>query len=144
MKRSASTWAGAITLAYRSRGMNRAQFQRAIGVAYSTVVNWERGATRPNAQHLERIVQVTGVPLGDIMNSTGDAEVRRSAKVMVAFETFIRSEVGLTADERRTLESVVFYGVEPAAATFKAMLIGLRLGRRTTARRATRRPKAKR
>lgn len=124
--------------------MNRAQFQRAIGVAYSTVVNWERGVTRPNAHHLERIAQVTGVPLGEIMGSTGDAEVRRSAKVMVAFDAFIRSEDGITADERRTLESVVFHGVEPAAATFKAMLIGLRLGRRTSARRPAQRPKGTR
>ena len=44
-----------IRQAYVDAGLNRSQFQRALGVAYSTVLMWERDRTQPNADNLRLI-----------------------------------------------------------------------------------------
>lgn len=119
----------AIRTAYRQSGMNRSQFQRAIGVAYSTVLNWERGITRPNAGHLERIASVTGVPLPELLRGSEPRTASSPPRRYAAFDKFLRATGSkLTRAERHTMESIVFVGIEPSVATFVAILVGLRMG----------------
>jgi hypothetical protein len=54
-----------IRASYRRAGKNRSQFQRAIGAACSTILNWEHGRARPDADHLVRVAGVTGVAVGE-------------------------------------------------------------------------------
>lgn len=115
--------------------MNRSQFQRAMGVAYSTILNWERGRTRPNADHLELISRVTGVAVDDLLRE----ERRDAPSTDPALKEFLGLPVGetVTPHERSTLESVVFHGMTPTIATYHAFLVGLRMaeGTKPTKRR---------
>ena len=132
----------AIRAAYRHAGMNRSQFQRAMGVAYSTILNWERGRTRPNADHLELISRVTGVAIDDLLR-----EDRRDSPIPdPVLQEFLGLPVGrtVTPHERSTLESVVFHGMTPTLATYHAFLVGLRMAedaKPTKRRRSERRPR---
>jgi transcriptional regulator with XRE-family HTH domain len=128
MAADSNSTGGPIRAAYRRAGMNRSQFQRAIGVAYSTILNWERGRTRPNADHLELISRVTGVPVHDILG--GEASVGSAAPRPAAFDEFMATSAGreLSSSERRTLESIVFHDITPTVSTYHAILVGLRLG----------------
>lgn len=109
--------------------MNRSEFQRAIGVAYTTILNWENGRTRPNADHLERIASVTGADLASLLgsdtNRTPSIGARRAPR---ALREFLRQYgARLTDDERRTLQAIVFYGCSPTVESYLAILAGLRI-----------------
>lgn len=43
--------------------MNQIEFAREIGVSLSTVTNWERGKTEPDASHLRKISEISGIPM---------------------------------------------------------------------------------
>jgi transcriptional regulator with XRE-family HTH domain len=110
--------------------MNRSQFQRAIGVAYSTILNWERGRTRPNASHLQLISQVTGVPVSELLGAKDRNEGDRKPPGYPALGQFLASQAGskLTKGERQTLEGIVFHDIVPSVATFHAIVVGMRMG----------------
>jgi transcriptional regulator with XRE-family HTH domain len=110
--------------------MNRSQFQRAIGVAYSTILNWERGRTRPNAQHLQLISQVTGVPVSELLGAGAEPDEPRRPPGYPALGKFLASQAGtrITQGERKTLENMIFHDIVPSEATFHAVLVGLRMG----------------
>lgn len=121
---------GPIRAAYVRAGMNRSQFQRAIGVAYSTILNWERGRTRPNAHHLQLISQVTGTPVSRLLGSVERTSEPTEPPSYPALGQFLASALGsrLTDSERRTLEGMVFHGIVPSVATFHAIVVGMRMG----------------
>lgn len=118
---------GPIRAAYRRAGMNRSQFQRAIGVAYSTILNWERGRTRPNADHLEVISKVTGVPAHELLG--GERVTIGAAPRYPALDDFMSTTAGrsMSPNERRTVENIVFHELVPTVATYHAILVGLRM-----------------
>lgn len=116
----------AIRAAYRHAGMNRSQFQRAMGVAYSTILNWERGRTRPNANHLSLISQVTGVAVDDLLRQEPEPEMPAVEAVLAEFLGLPAGRT-VTPHERSTLSSVVFHGMAPTIATYHAFLVGLRM-----------------
>ena len=128
---------GLIRAAYVHAGMNRSQFQRAIGVAYSTILNWEHGRTRPNADHLERVSEVTGVSVGELLMGGATGDAGDEAATSPALRELLASPMGrhLTGPERKTLENITFYGIEPTLATFHAILVGLRLANRAGGKR---------
>lgn len=121
---------GPIRAAYVRAGMNRSQFQRAIGVAYSTILNWERGRTRPNAHHLQLISQVTGTPVSRLLGTVERTAEPAEPPSYPSLGQFLASPLGarLTDSERRTLEGIVFHGIVPSVATFHAIVVGMRMG----------------
>lgn len=133
---------GPIRAAYRRAGMNRSQFQRAIGVAYSTILNWERGRTRPNADHLEIISKVTGVAVHELLG--GERVQAGAAPHYPALDEFMTTPAGrsLSLAERRTIEGILFHELVPTVSTYHAILIGLRLGQDTNHGRGRRRPRS--
>lgn len=44
-------------------GMTQPEFAKKIGVSLSTVINWEKGRTEPNASQLRTISELSGVPM---------------------------------------------------------------------------------
>lgn len=114
-----------IRQAYLRAALNRSQFQRALGVAYSTVLMWERDRTQPNADNLRAISEVTGVPLAELLETGGEAGARARGEV----ERFLSSKAarGITDAERRTLESVVYHDMEPTQQSLQSLLEAIRL-----------------
>jgi len=118
-----------IRRAYQGVGLNRSQFQRALGVAYSTVLMWERDRTHPNADNLRSISQVTGQSLGDLLGSSsepGNGHSGRMHQVVVARFFASGAGRGATDDERSTLMSVAYFGMAPTAESLEATLSALR------------------
>lgn len=116
--------------AYQAAGLNRSQFVRALGVAYSTVLHWESGKTRPNADNLRRICEITGVSMGRLL--TGRSRSREPSEPPEALARFLRTTLGrtVTGAERRFLASLDFGDVTPALESYHAALLSLRLGHR--------------
>ncbi|HEY8429265.1 MAG TPA: helix-turn-helix transcriptional regulator [Sandaracinaceae bacterium] len=114
--------------AYEAAGLNRSQFVRALGVAYSTVLHWEHGKTRPNADNLRRICEITGVSMSRLLE--GRRQSRASSEPPEALARFLRTALGRTATdaERRFLLSLDFGDVSPALESYHAALLSLRLG----------------
>ena len=122
-----------IQAAYRRAGLNRSQFQRALGVAYSTVLLWERDRTQPNADNLRAICEVTGVPVGQLLsNGPSPSQSGGCAGPPAAFHRFLGTPHGrsMSADERRTLAEVEFHGIVPTEETYHLLLAGLRVAGR--------------
>lgn len=52
-----------IAAARVNSNLNQREFARKIGVSLSTVVNWEKGKTEPDASQLRMISQLSGIPM---------------------------------------------------------------------------------
>lgn len=116
--------------AYQAAGLNRSQFVRALGVAYSTVLHWESGKTRPNADNFRRICEVTGVSMTRLLTGGEERELRgRRSDALVRF---LATTLGRTVTdaERGFLSALDFGDVEPALESYHAALLSLRLGQR--------------
>ena len=48
---------------------SRRRFARALGVSYETPRYWERGLVRPRPHHQERLVNLLGLPIDEILAS---------------------------------------------------------------------------
>lgn len=117
-----------IRRAYQAAGLNRSQFVRALGVAYSTVLHWESGRTRPNADNLRRICEVTGASMTRLLTGGEEGELRhRRSEALVRF---LATTLGrtVTGAERSFLSALDFGDVEPALESYHAALLSLRLG----------------
>lgn len=44
-------------------GINQRELAKKLNVDVSTVVNWEKGKTEPNATQLRRISEISGIPM---------------------------------------------------------------------------------
>lgn len=56
-----------IRAAYLRAGMNRSTFARALDVHYTSVFGWEKDENAPNTANLERIAEVTGRALEELL-----------------------------------------------------------------------------
>lgn len=70
-----STVGERIKAAYLRAGLKRAAFARMVDVSYPTVENWEHGRTKPQADNLQRIADVTGFSASEIDNGRLRARV---------------------------------------------------------------------
>lgn len=113
-----------IRAAYQGAGLNRSQFVRALGVAYSTVLHWEHGRTRPNTDNLRRISEITGLPMSALLGSEKTEQPSREALVRFLGTTLGRS---CTGGERTFLSGLDFGGTEPTLESYHAALLAYRL-----------------
>jgi DNA-binding XRE family transcriptional regulator len=44
-------------------GFTQREFAKELGVAHTTVVNWEKGNTEPNMSQLRKISELSGIPM---------------------------------------------------------------------------------
>ncbi len=124
---NAETLGQRIRAAYLARGMNRSQFQRALGVAYTTILAWERDESVPTLENLAAASVVLGVSTSFLRGEGEDVNEPH----YIAWKSFLESAAGqgMTAEERRTMASLRFAsGIEPSIGLYQAMLLGLRMG----------------
>lgn len=119
-----------IRRAYEEAGLNRSEFVRSLGVAYSTVLLWERGSTRPNMRNLRAVAGVTGVPVNQLLGMSKKPSKNKASWPHPALHEFLATPFGsgLSSDERRTVCEMVFHGVEPTMQSYHTVVLGIRLG----------------
>ncbi|NCQ60120.1 MAG: helix-turn-helix transcriptional regulator [Myxococcales bacterium] len=119
-----------IRQAYVDAGLNRSQFQRALGVAYSTVLMWERDRTQPNADNLRLISEITGKPVDVLLapSSQKPSQLDGGRRYADVLTRFLASAAGRSATEheRHTLESILFHHMKPTPQALAMMLAALR------------------
>lgn len=123
---TARTLGERIRAAYLAKGMNRSQLQRALGVAYTTILKWERGVSVPTLENLDALSVVVGVP-ASVLRGEVD-EVRETE--YAAWADFVKTAPDMTRNERATLQSIRFEGQDPSPETYRALLLALRMTRR--------------
>jgi len=124
---TAATLGARIRAAYVGRGLNRSQLQRALGVAYTTILAWERDESVPTLENLHALSVVVGVPPSVLR---GEGEIVTEPEY-VAWVEFLSSPAGqsMTAAERETISSIRFAApIEPSPELYRALLLGLRVG----------------
>lgn len=124
----ANTIGGRIRSTYLARGLNRSQLQRALGVAYTTILAWERDQAAPSAENLNALSVVLGVTPSFLLGEEG----RVTEPQYAAWREFLETESGrgMTSAERRTLASMrMDEAIEPSVELYRALLLGLRMGR---------------
>ena len=68
----------------KKNGYTQTSFAKALGVAQTTVGNWEAGTREPNFDTLERIVKILGVPVGYLLGEEKTCEVGKSCNACVS------------------------------------------------------------
>lgn len=118
-----------IKAAYESAGLNRSEFVRALGVAYSTVLHWEKDKTRPNADNLKRISEVTGLTTAALLGT----ERPEPSSTRPALIRFLNTPLGrsCSGEERSFLSGLDFGGVAPTVESYHAALLAHRLADQT-------------
>lgn len=115
-----------IRAAYLSAGMNRSQLQRALGVAYTTILAWERDESAIGSENLAALSVVTGVSPSVIL---GEDEPVTEAEYE-AWGRFLATDAGrgMQRWERKTLGSMRFYDeTEATVERYTALLMALRM-----------------
>lgn len=115
--------------AYKKAGYNRHAFATALGVAYTTVIAWERESSTPEVRSVERISDLLGVPASWLLY--GDADASDSAGISPTLRAFLSASPDVTEDERRHLESV-WLDFEPDSTYWQQLLLTYRLARRVS------------
>ncbi len=114
-----------IRAAYLAKGMNRSQFQRAIGAAYTTVLAWERDESAISSEYLRAASVVTGVPTSILL---GEDELMTESQY-AAWGRFLETAEGKSMNraERVALGSMRFEADdEPSLERYRALLVALR------------------
>lgn len=122
---SARTVGERIRAAYLAKKMNRSQLQRALGVAYTTILAWERDEATPSTDNLRALSVVTGVATSVLL---GEDEPMTEAQY-VAWGRFLETTEGrsMTRAERVALGSMRFEADdEPSVERYRALLVALR------------------
>jgi len=128
---TASTVGQRIRAAYLHRGLNRSQLQRALGVAYTTILSWERDEAVPNTENLNGLSVLLGVTTSWILGEPEGGAVVTEPQYR-AWGLFLQSAEGkgMSQEERETLGSMRFADkIEPTPELYRALLLGLRMGR---------------
>lgn len=114
-----------IRAAYVAKGMNRSDLQRALGVAYTTILAWERDESTPSTENLRALSVVTGVPTSVLL---GEDEPVTEAQY-AAWGRFLETPEGksMSRAERVALGSMRFEADdEPSIERYRAVLVALR------------------
>jgi transcriptional regulator with XRE-family HTH domain len=115
-------WAARIAL-----DMNQSDFIRAMGVAHTTVRNWEDDVSDPSIEHLRKASEVLQVSTSWLLGE--DVEVTEPQ--YEAWLQFLATDAGqsMTDPERKTLASIRFdeHLGPPTTQLYYGLLVGLRM-----------------
>lgn len=116
---TAATLGARIRAAYLGRGLNRSEFQRALGVAYTTILHWERDEVKPQHDHLEAIAAVTGVPVEQLVGAPG----RDPSATRKAVEAFLAGPDGprVSPEQAQGLRAMDLGPVPATASMIRAI-----------------------
>jgi transcriptional regulator with XRE-family HTH domain len=122
---SARTVGERVRALYLSKGMNRSQLQRALGVAYTTILGWEEDRYVPDRDNLHALSVVLGVPASVIL---GEDEPVTEAQYE-AWSAFLETALGqsMQKSERVALGSMRFAAEHaPTPEVYAALLYAYR------------------
>jgi transcriptional regulator with XRE-family HTH domain len=128
--RSARTPGERIRAAYHAKGWNRSQFQRAIGMAYTTILAWEEDEVTPKGETLRHLSVVLGVSPSYILGEDMPVTEEQYAE----WGSFLDTEMGrgMSRDERVILGSGRYTdGEPPSVERYTALLLALRMTKKT-------------
>jgi transcriptional regulator with XRE-family HTH domain len=115
-----------VRAAYLTRGMNRSELMRALGVAYTTILAWEEMVTPDlEAENLHALSVVTGVSTSYLLGE--DEPVTESEHEEWA--RFLSTELGrgMSQSERTILGSTRYTSDEPPSVErYAAVLFAIR------------------
>lgn len=120
-----------IRAAYLAKGFNRSKFQRALGVAYTTILAWERDESLPQPENLRALSVVLGLPQSVLL---GEDEPMTESTYR-EWGAFLETPEGksMVRSERIALGSIRFDDSDPASVErYKALLVALRGSRPPT------------
>ena len=106
--------------------MNRSQLQRALGVAYTTILAWERDESVPGSENLNALSVLLHVSPSYLLGE----EQPVTEPQYEAWRIFLDSPEGggMTKAERRTLGSLrMDESIAPSVQLYRALLLGLRI-----------------
>lgn len=122
---TARTFGERVRAAYVGAGLNRSQLQQKLGVAYTTILAWERDKSAPTLENLESLSVVTGVPSSVLR---GERAPMTEADY-VEWGRFLETSEGqgMTHGERVALGSIRFEVTDPPSVErYRALLVALR------------------
>ena len=101
---TARTTGERIRAGYLARGLNRSQLQRALGVAYTTILAWERDESTPSGENLHALSVLLGVSTSYLMGEDDTV----TEPQFEAWGEFLHTPMGqnMTPAERRMLASL--------------------------------------
>lgn len=126
---TARTFGERIRAAYLAKGLNRSQVQRALGVAYTTIIAWEEDVSTPTVENLTALSVLVGVPSSVLR---GEQEPMSEADY-VEWSRFLETSEGqsMTRSERVALGTMRFEPTDPPTVErYRALLVALRGTRR--------------
>jgi transcriptional regulator with XRE-family HTH domain len=122
---TARTFGERVVAAYTAAGLNRSQLQQKLGVAYTTILAWERDESTPTVENLESLSVVVGVPSSVLR---GEAEPMTEADY-VEWGRFLETSEGrsMARGERVALGSIRFDSSDPPSVErYRALLVAMR------------------
>lgn len=114
-----------IRLARERAGLSKSELGRAVGSSYRLVHRWEIDEQAPSADYLRRIAGALHVTIEELLGVAAGQD-----PPFKAWHVFLETPegVGLSADERRALQSIAWpSGVEPTVIAYAMMLSAIRL-----------------
>lgn len=111
--------------AYEAKGLNRSQVQNRLGVAYTTILAWERDESTPTVENLTALSVLVGVSPSVLRGETEPMSEADYAE----WGAFLATSEGqsMSPSERVALGSMRFEADDPPSLErYRALLVALR------------------
>lgn len=115
---------------YLAKGLNRSQLQRALGVAYTTILGWEEDRYVPDRENLEALSVLLGVSESYIRGQHDRKDERpMTEEELAVWRAFLETPLGqgMNKAERVALGSMRFEPDDPPTIErYAAVLVAVR------------------
>lgn len=117
----------------KERGLTQAELGTMLGISGKAVSKWERGLSKPCDEHLERLIDLLGLPVDSPITAEGKENTQRTAFLSTVRKEFIRilatgAMIGVCvcnlAGTISTDSTVVSLGFSAAVFCFGTMIKG--------------------
>lgn len=117
----------------KERGLTQAELGAMLGISGKAVSKWERGLSKPCDEHLERLIDLLGLPVDKYITAEEKENAQRTTFLSTVRKEFIRifatgTMIGVCvcnlAGTISTDSTVVFLGFSVALFCFGTMVKG--------------------
>lgn len=118
-----------LNAAITRRGWNTTKFSEEMGKTWAAVQRWQKGRAQPgDLETLRLIAEKLKVTTDELLGVAIGQD-----PPFEAWQKFLATEEGqsMTPDERRTLASIGWFGIEPSVGVYLAALGAYRLGKKS-------------
>jgi len=110
-----------ISAGRRQLGMTEQRFADALGVSRSAVQQWESGATAPRRSHQQRVADLIGITVGELMAGVASKYPEQDSTQHAAEEPTATYHAGVMAEARKLLDALSEEG-QREALTYMRLL----------------------